>query len=52
MSKLATVREIGGFLRSRKKYWLGPVVLLLVLFGSLLVFAESSALGPFVYSLF
>lgn len=52
MSKVRTVREVGGFLRERKKYWLGPILLLLVLLGMLLVLGESTALGPFIYPFF
>lgn len=52
MGKFRTVREVGGFLRARKKYWLGPIVVMLVLLGLLLVLGESSALGPFVYPFF
>lgn len=52
MSKYGTIMEVFGFLKERKKYWLGPIIVMLVLLGALLVFAESSALGPFVYSFF
>lgn len=52
MSKLQTVREVGGFLRARKKYWLGPIVVMLMLLGLLIVIGESSALGPLAYPLF
>jgi hypothetical protein len=52
MEKLATAREIGGFLRERKKYWLAPIVALLVFIGILIVLGQSSALGPFMYPLF
>lgn len=52
MSKLNTVREIGGFLKKRKKFWLAPIVIMLVFLGLLIVLGESSALGPFVYPFF
>lgn len=52
MGKLRTVREVGGFLRARKKYWLGPIMAMLVFFGLLIVVGESSALGPIVYPFF
>ncbi len=52
MSKLAIVKEFWDFLRVRKKWWLAPVVIFLVLLGGLLVFAKGSALAPFIYSLF
>ncbi|WP_254659504.1 DUF5989 family protein [Mucilaginibacter sp. PPCGB 2223] len=40
------------FLKYRKRYWLWPLALLLIIFGTLLVAAQSSALAPFIYSLF
>ncbi len=52
MSKLETVREFGRFLKTRKRYWLVPLLVMLVLFGVLLVFAEGSAAAPFIYTLF
>lgn len=52
MSKLSIIREFWQFLRERKKWWLTPVVLFLVLFGGLLILAKGSALAPFIYSLF
>jgi Family of unknown function (DUF5989) len=52
MSKLAVLREFWSFLRVRKKWWLAPIVVFLLLLGFVLVFAESSALAPFIYSLF
>ena len=42
MTKLDVLREFGAFLKQEKKYWLAPIVLVLVLFGLLLVFAQSS----------
>ena len=52
MSKLAILRELWLFLRVRKKWWLTPIVLFLVAFGALLVFAQGSAVAPFIYVLF
>jgi len=40
------------FLRERKKFWLLPIVIVMLLFGALMVFAQSSALAPFIYTLF
>ncbi|MFH1874293.1 MAG: DUF5989 family protein [Pseudomonadota bacterium] len=40
------------FLKIRKKFWLMPIIIVLFLFGLLLVFAESSSIAPFVYTLF
>jgi len=44
--------EFWKFLRVRKKFWLLPLLVMVVLFGLLLVLAESSALAPFIYTLF
>ena len=52
MSKFGLIREFWSFLRERKKWWITPIVLFLVLLGALLVFAKGSALAPFIYSLF
>ncbi|MCX6875046.1 MAG: DUF5989 family protein [Verrucomicrobia bacterium] len=52
MSKLGIIREFVSFLRERKKWWITPIVLFLLLLGALLVFANGSALAPFIYSLF
>jgi len=49
---MSIVRELWQFLRARKKYWLVPVVIALLLVGGLLVFAQGSVLAPFIYSLF
>jgi hypothetical protein len=52
MSKLNTVKELLGFLRREKKWWLIPMVLMLVLLAFLIIFAQSSALAPFLYPFF
>ncbi|MCI0421631.1 MAG: DUF5989 family protein [Acidobacteria bacterium] len=46
------VLELWSFLKVRKKFWLLPIIAVLVLFGSLLVLTEGSALAPFIYTLF
>jgi hypothetical protein len=46
------LRDFWGFLRVRKKYWLLPMLVVLGLLGILTVLAESSAAGPFIYTLF
>ena len=46
------VRELWDFLRVRKKWWLLPVLVVLFLVGTLLVFAQTSALAPFIYTIF
>lgn len=52
MAKQSKVGLVWGFLRTRKKWWLTPVVLMLVLLGVLIVLSESSAVAPFIYALF
>jgi hypothetical protein len=52
MSKLSIIREFWQFLKVRKKWWLIPIVVSLLLLGALLLFAESSAVAPFIYTLF
>ena len=49
---IGLVREIWAFMRVRKKWWLLPVITILVLVGGLLVFAQGSALAPFIYTIF
>jgi Family of unknown function (DUF5989) len=44
--------ELWSFLRVRKKYWLTPIVLLLIIFGGLIILAQGSAVAPFIYTLF
>ena len=45
-------RELWDFLRHSKKWWLGPIVLVLVLFGALVFFTQGSAVAPFIYTIF
>jgi hypothetical protein len=44
--------ELWSFLRVSKKYWLTPIVLLLIIFGGLIILAQGSAVAPFIYTLF
>jgi len=44
--------ELWAFLRVRKKWWLAPIIIVLVLFGTLIVFTQGSALAPFIYTIF
>jgi hypothetical protein len=44
--------ELWGFLRVRKKFWLLPIILVLLLFGALVVLTSGSAVAPFIYTLF
>lgn len=52
MSKLSILAEFLEFLKYRKKWWLTPIVLMLVLLGLLIVFTEGSAVAPFIYAIF
>ncbi len=52
MGKLAILREFWDFLKVRKKWWLTPIVLVMVLLGALIVFSQGSAVSPFIYTLF
>ncbi len=52
MSKVMIVHEFWQFLRIRKKFWLAPIMLFLLLLGALIVLTEGSALAPFIYTLF
>ena len=49
---MAFLKELWAFLRSRKKYWLWPIILMMALLGVLLVLAQGSAIAPFIYTLF
>lgn len=44
--------DLWGFMNERKKYWLAPLIITLVLFGALIVFTQGSVLAPFIYTLF
>jgi len=46
------LKDLWNFLKDRKKWWLTPVIIILLLIGILLVFGASSALSPFIYTLF
>ena len=46
------MKEFWLFMRDRKKFWLLPILIVMVLVGALLVFAQGSALAPFIYTIF
>ena len=52
MSKARVFGDLWSFLKQERKYWLAPIVVVFILFGLLLVFSQSSALAPFIYTLF
>ena len=51
-NKIGIVLEFWDFLKTRKKWWLGPIVLIMLLMGLLIVLTEGSAVAPFIYTLF
>ncbi|HOC61133.1 MAG TPA: DUF5989 family protein [Smithella sp.] len=52
MDRLSAIKELWDFLKVRKKWWLLPIVLFLLIIGILLFLAEGSAVSPFIYTLF
>ncbi|MGE0352574.1 MAG: DUF5989 family protein [Gemmatimonadales bacterium] len=52
MARTTLMGELWSFMKVRKKWWLMPVLLLLLLIGAFLVFAQGSALAPFIYTIF
>lgn len=51
-SSTGVLGEIWAFLRERKKFWLLPLIVVMLLVGALLVFAQGSVLAPFIYTIF
>lgn len=51
-ARVGIIGELLGFLWQRKLWWLIPMVLVIVIFGVLLIFAQGSAVAPFIYTLF
>ena len=49
---MSFLAEFWAFLRARKKYWLLPIMLVLLVFGGLIVLSQGSAVAPFIYTLF
>jgi hypothetical protein len=52
MSKLSILSELWQFLRIRKKWWLAPILIFLILLGGLIIITQGSALAPFIYAIF
>ena len=46
------IRDLWDFMRERKKFWLAPIIIVMLLLGGLLVLAQGSAVAPFIYTLF
>jgi hypothetical protein len=49
---LELIKDLWGFMRVRKKFWLAPIIIIMLLLGSLLVLTQGSAVAPFIYTLF
>lgn len=52
MSKISILKELWMFLKERKKWWLLPIVIFLVILGGLIILTQGSALAPFIYAIF
>jgi hypothetical protein len=46
------IKDLWDFMRVRKKFWLAPIIIVLLLLGALTVFAQGSAVAPFIYTIF
>jgi len=49
---LDLIKDLWGFMKERKKFWLAPIIILMLLLGGLLVLTQGSAVAPFIYTLF
>jgi hypothetical protein len=49
---LDLIKDLWAFMRERKKFWLLPIIAILLLLGGLIIFAQGSAVAPFIYTLF
>jgi hypothetical protein len=49
---MSLLKELWAFMKVRKKWWLAPIILIMLAVGALLVFAQGSALAPFIYTIF
>jgi hypothetical protein len=49
---MSFIKELWAFLKSRKKFWLAPIIAIMLLLGALIVLAQGSAIAPFIYTLF
>ena len=49
---MSFIKELWAYMRTRKKFWLIPILLVMAVFGGLLVLAQGSAVAPFIYTLF
>jgi len=49
---MSFLKELWAYMRARKKYWLIPIMIMMVILGGLIVLAQGSAVAPFIYTLF
>ena len=49
---LDLLQDLWGFMKARKKFWLAPIIIMLLLLGALIVLSQGSAVAPFIYTLF
>jgi len=52
VSKMSLMGELWIFMRERKKFWIAPILIILILLGLLMVLTEGSVIAPFIYTLF
>ncbi|MGD0335659.1 MAG: DUF5989 family protein [Candidatus Omnitrophota bacterium] len=52
MGKIYLLKELWDFMKIRKRYWLLPIIIILTIFSILIIFTQSSAVAPFIYTLF
>ena len=52
MSKISILFEFWEFLKERKKWWLAPIIIFFILFGTLIILTEGTAIAPFIYTIF
>jgi hypothetical protein len=49
---LELIKDLWGFMKARKKFWLAPIIIIMLLLGMLIVLTQGSAVAPFIYTLF
>ena len=49
---LDLIKDLWGFMKARKKFWLAPIIVMLLLLGALIVLSQGSVVAPFIYTLF
>lgn len=49
---LDLIKDLWGFMKERKKFWLAPIIVVMLLLGGLIVLTQGSAIAPFIYTLF